>query len=90
MPSRTGDFVLLDAGANDACEPYYLAQFAVMGSIYAKEILALDKPRVGILSIGDLVIGTGLVVTLGDLFLPRVQRSRRAPAKPSRANHAVM
>jgi len=49
--------------------------------------LVFDNPvYVPILSIGDLVIGTGLVVTLGDLFLPRVQRSRRAPAKPSRAN----
>ena len=49
--------------------------------------LVFDNPvYVPILSIGDLVIGTGLVVTLGDLFLPRLQRSRRAPAKPSRAN----
>ena len=49
--------------------------------------LVFDNPvYVPILSIGDLVIAAGLVVTLGDLFLPRVQRSRRAPAKPSRAN----
>ena len=49
--------------------------------------LVVDNPvYVPILSIGDLVIGAGLVVTLGDLFLPRVQRSRQAPAKPSRAN----
>jgi glycerol-3-phosphate acyltransferase PlsX len=53
MPSKTGDFVLLDAGANDACEPLHLAQFAVMGSIYAKEILGLPNPRVGILSNGS-------------------------------------
>ncbi len=49
--------------------------------------LVFDNPiYVPILSIGDLVIAGGLVVTLGDLFLPRVQRSRQAPAKPSRAN----
>ena len=49
--------------------------------------LVFDNPvYVPILSIGDLVIGAGLLVTLGDLFLPRVQRSRQAPAKPSRAN----
>jgi hypothetical protein len=49
--------------------------------------LVFDNPLyVPILSIGDLVIAGGLVVTLGDLFLPRVQRSRQAPAKPSRAN----
>ena len=49
--------------------------------------LVIDNPiYVPILSIGDLVIGAGLVITLGDLFLPRVQRSRQAPAKASRAN----
>ncbi|HLP75527.1 MAG TPA: phosphate acyltransferase PlsX [Candidatus Paceibacterota bacterium] len=53
MPSKKGDFVLLDAGANDACEPLHLAQFAVMGSIYAKEILGLTNPRVGVLSNGS-------------------------------------
>jgi phosphate acyltransferase len=53
MPSRTGDFVLLDAGANDVCEPLHLAHFAVMGNVYAKEILALAKPRVGVLSNGS-------------------------------------
>jgi glycerol-3-phosphate acyltransferase PlsX len=53
MPSRTGDFVLLDAGANPVCEPQHLAQFAVMGDLYAREILGLDKPRVGVLSNGS-------------------------------------
>jgi len=49
--------------------------------------LVFDNPLyVPILSIGDLVLGAGLVVTLADLFLPRVQRSDEAPAKPSRAN----
>jgi glycerol-3-phosphate acyltransferase PlsX len=53
MPSRTGDFVLLDAGANPVCEPEHLAQFAVMGDVYAREILGLAKPRVGVLSNGS-------------------------------------
>ncbi|MSU58396.1 MAG: phosphate acyltransferase PlsX [Pedosphaera sp.] len=53
MPSRTGDFVLLDAGANPVCEPQHLAQFAVMGNVYAREILGLAKPRVGVLSNGS-------------------------------------
>lgn len=52
MPSRTKDFVLVDAGANPVCEPSHLAQFAVMGDIYAREILGHAKPRVGILSNG--------------------------------------
>jgi glycerol-3-phosphate acyltransferase PlsX len=53
MPSRTQDFILLDAGANAVCEPRHLAQFGVMGSLYAKEILGLDRPRVGVLSNGS-------------------------------------
>jgi glycerol-3-phosphate acyltransferase PlsX len=53
MPSRTGDFILLDAGANPVCEPQHLAQFAVMGNLYAREILGLARPRVGVLSNGS-------------------------------------
>jgi len=53
MPSRSGDFVLIDAGASPVCEPLHLAQFAVMGSLYAKEILGHDNPRVGVLSNGS-------------------------------------
>jgi glycerol-3-phosphate acyltransferase PlsX len=53
MPSRTTDFVLIDAGANPVCEPIHLAQFAVMGALYAREILGQKNPRVGVLSNGS-------------------------------------
>jgi glycerol-3-phosphate acyltransferase PlsX len=53
MPSREQDFILLDAGANAVCEARHLAQFAVMGNIYAKEVLGQSKPRVGVLSNGS-------------------------------------
>ena len=53
MPSRTSDFVLLDAGANAVAEPLHLAQFAVMGDLYAREILGHKRPRVGVLSNGS-------------------------------------
>lgn len=52
MPSETREFVLIDAGANPDCKPIHLAQFAIMGSIYSREILKRDNPRVGILSNG--------------------------------------
>ena len=52
LPSRKQDFILLDAGANSIAEPTHLAQFAVMGSVYAHEILGLERPRVGVLSNG--------------------------------------
>ena len=52
MPRQESEFVLLDAGANVECKPVHLAQFAVMGSVYSREVLKHKKPRVGVLSIG--------------------------------------
>jgi phosphate acyltransferase len=52
IPRQENEFVLLDAGANIECKPIHLAQFAVMGSVYSREILGRKKPRVGILSVG--------------------------------------
>jgi len=52
IPRQANEFVLLDAGANIECKPIHLAQFAVMGSIYSREVLGYERPRVGILSIG--------------------------------------
>jgi glycerol-3-phosphate acyltransferase PlsX len=52
IPRQGNEFVLLDAGANVECKPLHLAQFAVMGNVYSREILGRANPRVGILSIG--------------------------------------
>jgi glycerol-3-phosphate acyltransferase PlsX len=52
IPREEHEFVLLDSGANIECKPIHLAQYAVMGSIYSREILGRENPRVGILSIG--------------------------------------
>jgi len=52
IPRQGNEFVLLDAGANVECKPIHLAQFAVMGSIYSREVLRHRNPRVGVLSIG--------------------------------------
>jgi glycerol-3-phosphate acyltransferase PlsX len=52
IPRQENEFVLLDGGANIECKPLHLAQFAVMGSVYSREVLGRRKPRVGILSIG--------------------------------------
>jgi glycerol-3-phosphate acyltransferase PlsX len=45
--------VLVDVGANVDCTPEMLAQFAVMGEIYSRQVLRRPQPRVGILSIGE-------------------------------------
>ena len=52
IPTPDREFVLLDSGANIECKPLHLAHYAVMGSIYSREILSFQNPRVGILSIG--------------------------------------
>jgi glycerol-3-phosphate acyltransferase PlsX len=54
LPSLSGSpVVVLDVGANVDSSPEMLAQFAVMGDIYSRIIFKVDKPRVGILSIGE-------------------------------------
>jgi phosphate acyltransferase len=45
--------LLLDVGANVDCDPDNLVQFAVMGHMYAKNILKINNPRLGLLSIGE-------------------------------------
>ena len=53
LPTMTGKALLLDIGANADCKPSYLAQFAVMGSIYLTKVFDIRNPRVGLLSIGE-------------------------------------
>jgi glycerol-3-phosphate acyltransferase PlsX len=53
IPTRRNPTVLLDAGANVECRPQHLLQFAVMGVAYARLALRVDRPRVGLLSIGE-------------------------------------
>jgi len=52
IPRHDSEFVLLDAGANIECKPLHLAQFAVMGNVYSREVLKHKNPRIGVLSIG--------------------------------------
>jgi glycerol-3-phosphate acyltransferase PlsX len=54
LPTTSGSpCVLLDVGANVDCDPENLVQFAVMGHMYAKNILRIANPRLGLLSIGE-------------------------------------
>ena len=53
IPTRTTPAVLLDAGATVECRPQHLLQFAVMGSVYARLAFGRERPRVGLLSIGE-------------------------------------
>lgn len=53
LPTQKHNVVLLDAGANAESTDKMLTQFAVMGNVYAREVLGMAKPRVGLLSIGE-------------------------------------
>ena len=53
MPCKGGKFLLLDAGANVDCKPEHLLHFAIMGNIYASQILHIQNPRIGLLNIGE-------------------------------------
>jgi glycerol-3-phosphate acyltransferase PlsX len=53
VPNLTGPSVWLDVGANVDCRPEHLVQFAVMGHLYAREVLGLPQPRVGLMSVGE-------------------------------------
>ncbi len=54
VPKENGQTgLLLDVGLNSDCKPEHLNQFAIMGSVYAQNILGIDKPRVALMNIGE-------------------------------------
>lgn len=52
VPTKTGNAVIIDAGANVECTPEFLMQFGCMGSLYAKKTFSIEKPRVALLNNG--------------------------------------
>lgn len=53
FPTMRGESVMLDLGANVECDSDNLVQFAVMGETFARHVLRLEKPTVGILNVGQ-------------------------------------
>jgi glycerol-3-phosphate acyltransferase PlsX len=54
IPKENGSTgLLLDVGLNSDCKPEQLNQFAIMGSVYAQNILGMENPRVALLNIGE-------------------------------------
>jgi len=53
IPTQQGAAVLLDVGATVECRPLHLLQFAILGSAYAVTALGVERPRIGLLSIGE-------------------------------------
>jgi glycerol-3-phosphate acyltransferase PlsX len=81
IPTQEHEFVLLDAGANIDCKPLNLLHYAVMGSVFSREVLGYKRPRVGVLSIGteeskgnDLTLGAFKLCQQADLnFIGNVE-----------------
>lgn len=70
MPSATGWSVMLDVGANVAPKPEHLFQYAVMGRIFARQILNCPDPTIGLLNVGsEEAKGTGLAKQTAQMFL---------------------
>ncbi|MBP2667888.1 MAG: PlsX [Deltaproteobacteria bacterium] len=69
IPTPHGPVVLIDAGANVDCKPAHLLQFGYMGEAYARKILGIHRPRIGVVSIGEEELkGTDLTRDTGELF----------------------
>ena len=53
MPNEFGTCYLVDAGANTEAKPSHLVQYAIMGSVYSKEVNGKTNPKVGLMSNGS-------------------------------------
>lgn len=53
LPTLQGTCLLIDVGANISCKPLHLVHYAHMAAAYARAVLGVEKPRVGILNIGE-------------------------------------
>lgn len=53
FPTPKGPSLLIDVGANTDCKPEWLEQFAMMGQVYVRAVLGLEKPRVALLANGE-------------------------------------
>lgn len=53
MPSARGDVVMLDLGANLSCDPRNLVEFSLLGDMFARTVLGLPSPTIGLLNVGS-------------------------------------
>lgn len=83
IPTATGHSLLVDAGANVDCKPHHLLQFARLGKIYAQDLMSRERPRIGLLNIGEeaekgdeLALDTRALLEQSDLeFIGNVEGS---------------
>lgn len=53
FPTLRGRTLVLDVGGNVDCKPIHLVQFAIMGEVYARHVMGVEQPRIGLLSNGE-------------------------------------
>ena len=71
MPTRVANHgtVVLDLGANAACDPQNLLEFAVLGGVFSRTVFKNAQPRIGLLNIGsEAMKGSDLVQETAELF----------------------
>ncbi len=76
MPSKKGQYYMLDLGANVDCSPLQLSQFAIMGSALAEVVSSKVHPRIGLLNIGsESIKGNKQVLETADLLQTAAKNS---------------
>lgn len=69
FPAFHGPVVMCDAGANPEPRPSHLWQYGIMSEMYAKHVLKIDRPRIGVMNIGsEEGKGTGLISSVHELY----------------------
>ena len=95
-PSARGDVVMLDLGANVQCDARNLVEFAVMGDVFARTVLGLTAPTIGLLNVGseelkgDDTRAPGRRDPARQPYRPAVPRLRRGPRHRRRHHRRVV
>lgn len=53
VPTQKGQSVMLDLGANISCDSENLAQFAILGAVFARAVMDIERPTIGLLNVGS-------------------------------------
>ena len=90
VPAAHGHTVMLDLGANPDCTAEHLVQFAVMGSVIASDLHGVDRPRVGLLNIGEEDIkGTDEIARGAPPPRPRRRSTTSASSRATSSSRAT-
>ena len=79
MPNEYGICHLLDAGANPEATPEHLVTYAMMGAVYAQQVLGVEKPNVGIMSNGEEDEKGTVFTKTTFALLQKIHNTGRAP-----------